>query len=508
MRGNLFAVAVDLVVLTVRDGRLCDVCSSVGASRRSPGSSRCRAGSSCRTRTCSTPPPASSSRRRGWSWPGGHLEQLASYAAPDRDPRGRVLSVGHLALVPRPARAARRARTPPAAPGTRSRTVGRRCAFDHDRILADGVERARAEAGVHDPRGGVLPAGVHRAAAARDLRGGLGRRDRPAQLPAQGHHAPPASCCRRRSRSAAAAAARRSCSGAARRRRCTRRCCAARTDVTRASGAPHTGRNLCDGDRLRCVTSEARVVPDQLHPRARSRRRVAPEPRRTSPSTHAGTCRAVSTASARSTSSAGSTATIPTPMLNVFSISARSTRPREAISLNTGAGVQVLRSTTASSPVRQHPLEVAGQPAAGDVRERAHAGLGGQRQAVPGVDAGGDEQLLAEGVPELLDVAVERHAGRCRAARGGPASSRWSAGRTSPSPPARRRGGPARAAASARPRRCRRRWRRGRSRRPPSGRGARRSRRRAARSPACWQPSAMPATMAAICSGTTLPTAM
>ena len=74
---------------------------------------------------------------------GHHLEQLASYAAPDRDPRGRVLSVGHLALVPdlpEPTRAPTRRR----ARGTPSPTWAG-LAFDHDRILADGVERARAK---------------------------------------------------------------------------------------------------------------------------------------------------------------------------------------------------------------------------------------------------------------------------------------------------------------------------------------------------------------------------
>ena len=81
-------------------------------------------------------------------------------------------------------------------------------------------------------------------------------------------------------------------------------------------------------------------------------------------------------------------------------------------------------------PGRQHPLEVAGQPAAGDVRERAHPRLGGDREAVAGVDPGGGQQLLAEGVAELLDVAVAAASGRCRAARAGPASSRWSADRT------------------------------------------------------------------------------
>ena len=64
MRGNLFAVAVDLVVLTVRDAELC----ALLVRRDAPpfaGRWGCRAGSSSRTKTCSTPPPAVSARRPG-----------------------------------------------------------------------------------------------------------------------------------------------------------------------------------------------------------------------------------------------------------------------------------------------------------------------------------------------------------------------------------------------------------------------------------------------------------
>jgi 8-oxo-dGTP diphosphatase len=74
----------------------------------------------------------------GLDLPGHHLEQLAGYAAPDRDPRGRVLSVGYLALVPD--------LPDPAGPGAWhpvAEVAG--LAFDHDRILADAVERARAK---------------------------------------------------------------------------------------------------------------------------------------------------------------------------------------------------------------------------------------------------------------------------------------------------------------------------------------------------------------------------
>jgi len=76
-----------------------------------------------------------------------HLEQVATYGAPDRDPRGRVVSVAYLALVPD---------LPAPVAGTDAASaswvdVGEvladpgRLAFDHHRILSDGVERARAK---------------------------------------------------------------------------------------------------------------------------------------------------------------------------------------------------------------------------------------------------------------------------------------------------------------------------------------------------------------------------
>ncbi len=148
-----FAVTVDLVVLTVRSHRLCAL-----AVRRGE-------------------PPFEGR----WALPGGfvridedleaaasreldeetglrtvapehggpevHLEQLATYGDPGRDPRMRVVSVAHLVL----------------APGLPSPTAGgdasgarwapveevlvpeEGLAFDHHRILADGVERARSK---------------------------------------------------------------------------------------------------------------------------------------------------------------------------------------------------------------------------------------------------------------------------------------------------------------------------------------------------------------------------
>jgi 8-oxo-dGTP diphosphatase len=140
------AVTVDLVLLTVRDGQL-----SVLLVRRGVSPQRGR-----------------------WALPGGfvqpgedlgeaaarelaeetglaelpvHLEQLATYGAPKRDPRMRVVTVVYLAIGPDlpdpvPGSDAAGARWMPVEQALAARP---KLAFDHLSILGDGVERARSK---------------------------------------------------------------------------------------------------------------------------------------------------------------------------------------------------------------------------------------------------------------------------------------------------------------------------------------------------------------------------
>jgi 8-oxo-dGTP diphosphatase len=141
-----FAVTVDLVVLTVRDDALQALVVRRG-SAPFEGRWALPGGFVHVDEDVAAAAERELAEETGLRLTDVHLEQLATYGDPRRDPRMRVVSVAHLALaadLPTPVAGSDAA-------DARWRPVdallggSRRLAFDHDRILRDGVERARAK---------------------------------------------------------------------------------------------------------------------------------------------------------------------------------------------------------------------------------------------------------------------------------------------------------------------------------------------------------------------------
>lgn len=133
------AVTVDIVALTIRDGELHVLLVERGVH---PFAGRLALpGGFVRDETLD----AAAMRELSEEAEVGrlHLEQLASFGDPGRDPRMRVISVAYLAFAPslpdpRAGGDASAARWVPVA-------QARDLAFDHDQILKAGLERARAK---------------------------------------------------------------------------------------------------------------------------------------------------------------------------------------------------------------------------------------------------------------------------------------------------------------------------------------------------------------------------
>lgn len=133
------AVTVDIVALTIRDGVLCVLLVDRG--EHPFAGRRALPGGFVRDETLD----AAALRELTEETAVGrvHLEQLASFGDPGRDPRMRVISVAYLAFAP--------GLPEPRAGGDASGAVwvpvgqAKALAFDHDRILAAGLERARAK---------------------------------------------------------------------------------------------------------------------------------------------------------------------------------------------------------------------------------------------------------------------------------------------------------------------------------------------------------------------------
>ena len=140
------AVTVDLVILTVLRGQLCVLLIRRGG-HPYRGRWALPGGFVDERETLDAAARRELAEETGLD-AGAHLEQLATYGDPDRDPRLRVVSVAYLALVPNLA-------GPVAASDASDARLwpvvdvidadGPSLAFDHNRILGDGVDRARAK---------------------------------------------------------------------------------------------------------------------------------------------------------------------------------------------------------------------------------------------------------------------------------------------------------------------------------------------------------------------------
>jgi 8-oxo-dGTP diphosphatase len=136
-------VTVDLVVLTIRDGHLCVVLVR-RAIEPFQGQWALPGGYVLPSEDLAT----AAYRELGEETGIGaevHLEQLASYGTPGRDPRGDTVTIAWLALAPAVGTLSAGSDAAEAAWWPVDDLAAGSLAFDHAQILRDGVERARAK---------------------------------------------------------------------------------------------------------------------------------------------------------------------------------------------------------------------------------------------------------------------------------------------------------------------------------------------------------------------------
>ncbi|MEV6301475.1 NUDIX hydrolase [Actinoplanes sp. NPDC051861] len=140
------AVTVDVVALTIRDSKLCVLLVERGAPPYA--GHRALPGGFVKAETLDEAAKRELAEETGLNPGHGvldrvHLEQLKSYGDPTRDPRMRVISVAYLAFAPE---------LPEPTAGSDAAGAywvpvdeAKDLAFDHDEIVADGLERARSK---------------------------------------------------------------------------------------------------------------------------------------------------------------------------------------------------------------------------------------------------------------------------------------------------------------------------------------------------------------------------
>ena len=135
------AVTVDVVALTIRDGRLCVLLVERG--QHPFAGRRALPGGFVRAETLDAAALRELGEETGLRPSEVHLEQLKTYGDPGRDPRMRVISVAYLAFAPQlpDPRSGSDAAGADWVPVEQAAGL----AFDHDVVLADGLERARSK---------------------------------------------------------------------------------------------------------------------------------------------------------------------------------------------------------------------------------------------------------------------------------------------------------------------------------------------------------------------------